>query len=163
MIDHPTSEALTDGQLSPVPRDARLQLGGERLLRLALAAVQEVGEEQLPKTLAGFPNPRMLLTLAAYAYAAGIFDSEEIVFLISDEPQLRYLTAGQAVNENDILRFRRRNGPILLAVLRHVLANVSAETSAGRVSGNSGKAESMLTAEERIHLAVLSDSLRLDD
>lgn len=144
-------------QIAPVSRDARLQVGGEALLRLALTAVDEVSSDRLPNEVAGFPNSRMILTLTAYAYAAGMLDSEELVSNIHDEAQLRYLTAGQVVAENDILRFRRRNGPVLLSVLRTVLKSVSAETA------SFGLANAPLSAEERLHLAVLSDSLRMDD
>ena len=148
----------TDGPFfAPVARDARLQVGGETLLRLALMAVHEVPQDRLPTDVAGLPNSRMLLTLTSYAYAAGMLDSEEIILTIADEPQLRYLTAGQAVNETDILRFRRRNGPVLLCALRNLLNSVSG----GTVS--TGRAKSPLSAEERIHLAILSDSLRMDD
>ncbi len=144
-------------QIAPVPRDARLHVGGETLLRLALTAVDEVSTDRLPTQVVGFPNARMILTLTAYAYAAGMLDSEELVSNIHDEAQLRYLTAGQVVSENDILRFRRRNGPVLLSVLRAVLKSVSAETA------SFGLANAPLSAEERLHLAILSDSLRMDD
>lgn len=163
MIAQKTPELVPTEPLASVPRDARRQIGGDTLLRLALAAVHEVPEAELPRTLSGFPNPRMLLTLAAYAYSAGIFDSEDIVYIISEEPQLRYLTAGQPVNENDILRFRRRNGPLLLSVLRHVLAAVATQTSGSRSQLKPQETGNPLTAEERIHLAILSDSLRMDD
>ena len=144
-------------QIAPVSRDARLHVGGETLLRLALTAVDEVSTDRLPTQVLGFPNARMILTLTAYAYSAGMLDSEELVSTIHEEAQLRYLTAGQVVAENDILRFRRRNGPVLLCVLRTLLKSVSAETS------SLGVANAPLSAEQRLHLAILSDSLRMDD
>jgi len=73
------------------------------------------GNPELVSILKSNPayQPRLLLTLLAYAYALGVCESEEIAGLYYQDQGLRRLFAGQAPATKEIARFRKENRGLL--------------------------------------------------
>lgn len=75
------------------------------------------------------PNfrPRMLLTLLAFAYATGIFGSEDIADRCETDPLFRSLCDDRAPTAAEVNRFRRENRGLLKGVLVPTFARVVRE------------------------------------
>lgn len=64
-------------------------------------------------------QPKLLLSLLTYGYAAGIYGSEEIHGRLRHEPGLAYLSAGAQPKWNVLMRFRRENKHALSCCLEY--------------------------------------------
>lgn len=97
--------------------------GGDRLLRLALDAVQTADPAELRRAsarLAPLSAP-MLLTLLTCCYARGLYESRDIMAAAAYDPMIRYLCKGTRLHWETLRNFRRRYRPLLLHCLRWVL------------------------------------------
>jgi hypothetical protein len=152
---------------------------------LVLDAVQSAcsfgGDSRRTTTHLPAGQPRVLLTILAYSYAVGLYASEEIENRITTDSGLRYLSAGARPSWHDLRRFRRQNRKMLQGALSQVLQlarqfrlwsiakrlPIDVE-SCGQIAGGYGpEAMEILLADsaanDRIHQAVLRDSMALDD
>ena len=100
----------------------------QELLALCLAAVQTVDEGRLRAAAATAAplRPQMLLTLLAYCYVKGTYDSRDIVGAVAGDRTLRYICAGVRPLWTDLRRFRRHHRELVAQCLAWVLAQVSA-------------------------------------
>lgn len=148
----------TGGKMDP-PADLAEGLGAVRLMHLALEAVQEdgspSGEFRVRPDRQGFRH-RMLLTLLSYAYARGIYGSEEIQDRVRTNGDLRYLCALEFPDAETLRYFRRREWTRLNQSLSRLL-----ELAMKR--GTPGIDWDFATeAAVRMESAAAADSLALD-
>jgi hypothetical protein len=121
-------------------RDATAELasasGGQRLLHLALDAVQTADATELRHASAWMApvSAPMLLTLLTCCYARGLYDSRDIVAAAAYDPMIRYLCKGTRLRWELLRRFRRRHRALLLHCLGCVLKQ------AWRLKRDEGKA-----------------------
>jgi len=97
--------------------------GGQRLLHLALDAVQTADPAELRRASARWAplSAPMLLTLLTCCYARGIYDSRDIVAAVAYDPTIRYLCKGTRLRWETLRSFRRRHRALLLQSLGWVL------------------------------------------
>ena len=97
--------------------------GGNRLLHLALDAVQTADPAELRRASARSAplSAPMLLTLLTSCYARGLYDSRDIVAAAAYDPTIRYLCKGTRLRWETLRDFRRRHRSLLLHCLRWVL------------------------------------------
>lgn len=136
------------------PADLAVGLGAVRLTHLALEAVQ--GDEPTPGEFKAAPGRqghqyRMLLTLLSYAYARGVYGSEDIQERLRSDADLRYLCAFEFPDSDTLRQFRRREWIRLNVSLTRLLnlAVPDGGDAAGEAAG-------------RIERAAAADSLALD-
>jgi len=134
-------------------------IGAVRLMQVALDAAQGVdaplGEFRSQPGREGYPF-RMLLTLLTYAYARGVFGSEEVELRTRTDSDFRYLAATDRPDAETLRLFRRREWVRLQTSLASLL-----QTSADPlVLGTLGDAEG--EAARRLEAAAACDSLALD-
>lgn len=139
---------------SAFPCDLAEDLGAVRLTRLALEAVQ--GGEPMPGEFRSGPGReshqyRMLLTLLSYAYARGIYGSEEIQDRVHSDADLRYLCAFEFPDADTLRHFRRREGKRLNQALVRLFDRAM-----------EGGGASAAEAARRMEQATVADSLALD-
>src|SRR5438132_181668 len=77
------------------------------LLRITLEAVTE--QQAFADRRSTSDNLPMLLTLTSYAYASGIYSSQEIEQGVLHDPTLRYICAHHFPSWHYIRRFRRNH------------------------------------------------------
>lgn len=142
-----------------VPADLAEWVGAVRLTHLALEAVQTV-DAPLAEFRAGPLHEshgfRMLLTLLTYAYARGVFGSEDIQERTQTDFDFRYLATAEVPDALTLRRFRRLEWRRLEKALAHVLG--------GATGSHAGDAwfDPKAEAERRLETAVAADSLALD-
>lgn len=152
--------------------DLRLKVGECALIKLALDAVAAFAPE-LPgwcNPTSGGCNPRMLLTLLTYSYAASSHASEDIEWDCQQDPATRYITANVSVDQDTIRAFRRGNRPWIEACLAWVLEHASDPNSTVAATGEHGLANLetpsdspyLILARRRLELAILMDMAMAD-
>jgi len=82
--------------------------------------VQEEAQA-LHETSAGTDIPKSLLAILAFAYARGIFDTEEILRLCESDPMLRSLGEGISCSLEQALNARRRDRGLLVTLTVRLL------------------------------------------
>lgn len=167
------------------PDDLRTVCPESELMRMALDAVAEVAptgrgrwvDAERGEAVSG----AMLLTLLCYAYAVGVYGSEEIEEACQSDQAFRYLCAGRVPGWSMLRRFRRANRALLTRCLAAVLRRVSRGTGSGeagrcrsgrwapgricplgldlRSQGPGGWIEE---ADRRVGRAVLADTMAMD-
>jgi len=97
--------------------------GGQRLLHLALDAVQTADAAELRWASVQWAplSAPMLLTLLTYCYARGLYDSRDIVAAAAYDPTIRYLCKGTRLRWETLRGFRRKHRALLLHCLGWVL------------------------------------------
>jgi hypothetical protein len=147
---------LDRGRSAPaLPEDLRQTAGTCALVEMTLEAAQAVGG-QLPRwsgVAEGPFNPRMLLTMLTYCYAAGIYGSEEIEWATGDNPAVRYLCANAYPDWKTIRRFRNANRPWIEECLAWVYG-----LACGVKAGEEGDANLARFAREKVKFSVLMDT-----
>lgn len=142
-----------------IPGDLAEDLGAVRLTQLALEAVQDEaegsGEFRAGPGSQSYQH-RMLLTLMSYAYARGVYSSEELQDRVRTDADLRYLCAREFPEAETFRLFRRRewarlNGTLVRLLDRFV--NL-------RMPGFQG--DVALESVSRMERAAAADSLSLD-
>jgi len=134
-------------------------LGAVRLSHLTLDAVQAAGE--LPPDFqsraerSGYSYP-MLLTLLTYAYARGVYGSDEIEGRLRTDADFRYLGAHEFPEAETLRQFRRREWPRLNRTLARLLR------LAGSQAGMTRPVDFDSAAALRMERAAAADSLALD-
>lgn len=105
-----------------MPSDFSASLGRRQLIGLCLDAVQQVDPAELSKARKGTPGnrPEMFITLLAYAYSAGIYDSHDVADAVYTDSALRYIAAGARPDGRTLRRFRRQHRNLLQSALAHV-------------------------------------------
>jgi len=118
-----TSERDFCAELRSATADLVKASGGNRLLHLALDAVQTADKTELHRASARFAplSAPMLLTLLTSCYARGLYDSRDIVAAAAYDPTIRYLCKGTRLRWETLRSFRRRHRSLLLHCLRWVL------------------------------------------
>lgn len=143
----------------PLPADLAEELGAVRLTQLALEAVQDedvaVGEFRAGPGCQGYQH-RMLLTLMSYAYARGVFSSEELQDRVRTDADLRYLCAREFPEAESLRLFRRREWPRLNRTLVRLLERCV------RIRMPDWTGDVALEAVSRMERAAAADSLALD-
>jgi len=86
-------------------------------VREELAAM--VDAEKLPPAQSVLAEP--MLPILAYAYARGIFDSEEIAQLLHSDAQLRELSKNAPISAPELKAFRHRDRGLLVKLLVQLL------------------------------------------
>lgn len=142
-----------------VPEDLAECLGAVRLTHLALEAVQ--GDETSPGEFRAGPalqsyRHRMLLTLLTYAYARGIYGSEEIQERVRTDGDLRYLCALEFPEAETLRQFRRREGARLGLALTRLLIQAASRLMPDALF------DAATEASKRMEHAAAADSLALD-
>lgn len=157
-----------------LPDDLREWMSEDRLVRLVFEAVAEFDPQQMPRrdfVHAGRTFPvTVMLTLLTYCYASGRFGSQEIEEMLTSDPMLRYLCAGDEPSSTAIRRFRRvYRGPLSVNLLRVFLVAIRArgqETlpawSACDCSPSLEINAAAQAAEAAIGKAVFADTTALD-
>lgn len=81
------------------------------------------GNEQIVAYLRRNPayQPKLLLQLLTYAYATGVFESEQVETLYYRDPVFRTLGWDKPVTRRDIVQFRRENRGLFKWTLSQVL------------------------------------------
>ncbi|HRI15720.1 MAG TPA: transposase [Verrucomicrobiota bacterium] len=142
-----------------VPEDLAEWLGAVRLTHLALEAVQAT-DAPMVEYRAGFGAPghsyRMVLTLLTYAYARGIFGSDEVEDRTRTDLDLRYLAASDLPEARVLRCFRQREWPRLHRSLANLL-----RAGLG-VHGDDTSFDVDQEAANRLDRAAAADSLALD-
>jgi hypothetical protein len=112
-----------------LPADLRDMVGRWKLASMALEAVQTVMEQS---SLNGPVNHqsiqarhRMLLTLLAYCYAAGLYGSEDVESATRRDCVIKYLCANEQITWNELRAFRRQQRSRLCQTLVVLLEKVS--------------------------------------
>jgi hypothetical protein len=143
------------------PTDMAERLGAVNLLRLTLEAAPHARVQQgwfrSHRSAPEF-STQMLLSLLSYAYARGVFASQDIEDACHREGDFRYLCAGQPVDVFTLRRFRRFYWNALEIVLSRLLR-------AGIVQSDLDSAARFdidNEAERRMACAVAMDSMSLD-
>lgn len=141
-------------------------LGERVLLQRVLEAVQAVDPAAL--VTAGPPpefRPRMMLTLLTYAYAVGIYGSQDLEAAMDTDRTVRYICARTFPDWPSIRRFRRRYRALLEQSLSQVigLAWMSQLVSNSAGSDMPDLAERALSvARDRLDTAALMDGADSD-
>lgn len=142
-----------------LPSDLAEGLGAVRLTHLALEAVQGGGDlpadfqSRVERSRYSYP---MLLTLLSYAYARGVYGSDEIEGRLRTDADLQYLCAREYPEAETLRQFRRREWIRLNRTLAQLLKLASAHcASQGSVDFDS-------EASLRMERAAATDSLALD-
>ncbi len=166
--------------LAPFPVDLRAWDSTEVLVQRVLEAVkdQPAGPGLLSPTGAKRLNAGQLLATLAYAYAIGLYGSEDIAEQRESEPGLHYLSAGLELDGPTLRRFRRAHrGPLSVALLRVLRSWLAARgltgpgtpaTAAGVTPGEvfAGTDPWMelcaVEAEARLTRAVFTDAVEMD-
>ncbi len=142
-----------------VAADLAEGLGAVRLTHLVLEAVQGLDgvqrEFRSRPECEGYRYP-MLLTLLSYAYARGIYGSEEIETRVRTDGDLRYLCAQEFPDAEVLRQFRRRERAQLSGALRSLL------NLALRSSTPNAVLDVAAEAARRMESAAAADSLALD-
>jgi hypothetical protein len=118
-----TSEKDFGAQLRSATAELARASGGNRLLHLALDAVQTANPAELRRASAQSApvSAAMLLTLLTCCYARGLYDSRDIVAAAAFDPMIRYLSRGTPLRWEMLRNFRRRHRSLLLHCLGWVL------------------------------------------
>jgi hypothetical protein len=137
-------------------------IGAVRLMRLAFDAAQGVeaplGEFRTQPGREGYPF-RMLLTLLTYAYARGVFGSDEVELRTRTDSDFRYLAATDRPDAETLRLFRRREWVRLQTSLASLLQG-SGDAIAMETLGTAVDVEG--EAARRLEAAAACDSLALD-
>ena len=147
------------------PEDVRVWTGSDVLVRLTLDATQGM---YWPERLSNFQfsgeshRAAMLLTVLAYAYAAGLADSQEIYRRLRTDRDLRYLCANNFPEWTTLRRFRRLHRPALQFVLTELLRQVWTTQPADEFARPAGP-DFALEAATRINAAILADASAIDE
>jgi len=142
-----------------LPADVAETLGAVRLTHLALEAVQEGDElpvdfqSRMDRSRYSYP---MLLTLLSYAYARGVYGSDEIESRLRTNADFQYLCAREYPEAETLRQFRRREWIRLNRTLARLLRLASAHCAPpGSIDFDS-------EASLRMERAAATDSLALD-
>lgn len=146
----------TESDFPAVPQDLAEWIGAVRLMQLTLEATEGVRVDS-DRFATGRPGEvvptRMLFSLLAYAYARGVYASQDVEDAVGRLADFRYLASGDVPNLSVLRRFRRENWTELLGVLTRLLvAVVDVQTPGSRAAAE-------LEAEDRLVAAVQADSL----
>ena len=98
----------------------------ERLCKRGAAAQDFPGDD---------PNHRELLGVLAFAYARRVFDSEDIAERCLTDASFRQLCNGHAPFASELIKFRRRNRPLLETVLANVLLRANEHSQPNQPPG----------------------------
>ena len=144
---------------APIPADLAEELGAVRLTQLALEAVQDedvmAGEFRAGPGTQGYQH-RMLLTLMSYAYARGVYSSEDLQDRVRTDADLRYLCAREFPEAETLRLFRRREWTRLNRTLSRLLDRFV------RIRMPGWQGDVALEAVSRMERAAAADSLSLD-
>ncbi len=154
------------------------------LASLVVKAVRRV-DEGLLQPVAGKSagvayQPRQLLALVTYCYAAGIYPSQDIEDIMRKDRLFRFHCENEFPDWHLIRRFRRHNRELIQQCLAEILGGIwlCTETPEPTDSGEAVQAgDSAIPrwrlamdwshleneANERINLAILSDSMATDE
>ena len=117
----PAPCALPSNQL---PGDLRSWAGCTGLRELVLTEIAKL-DWQNPEVvgyLSRYPayRPQVLLSVLAYAYAIGEYESDCIAVACEQDGDFRALCDGRGVAAQDLVKFRRANRPLIEEVLKRV-------------------------------------------
>ncbi|MFO1458078.1 MAG: transposase [Verrucomicrobiota bacterium] len=130
-----------------------------RLTQLALEAVQDEaeasGEFRAGPGSQGYQH-RMLLTLMSYAYARGVYSSEDLQDRVRTDADLRYLCAREFPEAETFRLFRRREWTRLNGTLTRLLDRFA------RIKMPDWQGDISLESVSRMERAAAADSLSLD-
>ena len=151
----------TEAAGATIPSDLAEQLGAVRLTQLALETVQDedvdaaAGEFRAGPGSQGYQH-RMLLTLMSYAYARGLFSSEDLQDRVRTDADLRYLCAREFPEAESFRLFRRREWARLNRTLIRLLDRFV------QIRMPDWQGDVALEAVSRMERAAAADSLSLD-
>ncbi len=155
--------------LPEVPGDLRTWVQEPALVPMVFAAVQEIQNPDAGRKHGPLPAglPRVLLTTLTYAYGVGILASDEIELRTRTEAQFRYLSARMFLSAQQLRRFRRDHRPWVHLSLGRLMqrtweARFCGLETWGDFGGPDLEAFFARAADERIHSAVLMDSMAMD-
>jgi hypothetical protein len=150
-----------------LPEDLRSRVGQEKLVRLLFEALHvaeaEFHQPQVREWLAE-GRQRILWTLLTYAYATGLYSSEEIVSRIQTDDTLRYIAARTCPSADALRRFRRTHRQLLQAALSLLLLATMKPTAEPGELGREAKLRDVCdrAADQRIMDGIHFDSMALD-
>jgi len=174
---------LLPNQAQNFPKDLTEWVGSFTLVRLVLKAIERVNSV-LPTakfaTATGSYQAPMLLTLLTYAYAKGIYGSQAIELAGPQNQALKYICAGNRLDWNTLRLFRRQNQKLIRNCLAETLkqaweihhpmaAQVDTQApcyvsdSLARRLDSTPSPVFAREAENRLHLAILADTLQSDE
>ena len=159
-------------RIGALTSDLSRTLGGQRLLKMVLEAVQAVDPRRFSSKevrTAEF-RPQMMLTLLTYCYTTSLYGSYDIEWAISQDKTIRYICARTYPDWQTIKRFRRQHREMLQETIAAVLKQAWAlKFDEGELDYNGYEwFESELldqvsaAAAERLDLAVLMDGADSD-
>lgn len=142
-----------------LPGDLAEWVGAVKLMQLALEATDgtRLGSQEfaLGDGSPAFPS-RMLLTLIGYAYARGIYSSQDIEESCRKLGDFRYLCANDFPTGPVLRRFRRQHWAEIHGVLARLVQLVVGDNSGEGWFNNEAEADA------RMAKAVAADSLSLE-
>ena len=100
-------------------------------------------------------RPPAMLALLAFAYATGVFDTDEILSACRRDPLFRSLGEGAAPFSQDVIRFRREHRGRLIGVLAQILTRAVLERYCWRELPNSLelRRRTLQSATDRLNIA----------
>ena len=118
-----TSEKDFGAQLRSATAELARTSDGNRLLQLALDAVQTADPTELRRASEQFTpvSTAMLLTLLTCCYARRLYDSRDIVAAAAFDPMIRYISRGTSLRWEILRNFRRKHRSLLVHCLGWVL------------------------------------------
>jgi len=166
-----TIENRTKAPPAALAADLRQLVNEETLLRITLEAVAD-SEPFRPVTGIGsdhLGNP-MMLTLISYAYASGIYSSQEIENALLRDKTMRYICARKFPRWQDLRRFRRGHrarieralaAVVLRLYVEHVLPG-RPEIASQLMSAGNPNDFAQRESEQRLQTAILMDGVEAD-
>lgn len=146
---------LAEIQNTGFPKDLRLVLSTHDLLCKTYGAVEATTWFRDGSCPPG-SRTKMLRTLLTYAYASGIYASEEIVSATTVDGPIGYIARGHNVTSQELRHFRRLHTSELSAALGLLL------TEAMDAPGIQESEVAMREAHARLQTAIGQDSAWLD-
>jgi hypothetical protein len=152
-----------------LPADLRELIDDSTLVRLIFETLHVVEQEQSethPDHRLPIGQPRVLLTVLTYSYAAGLYGSQEIERQVLRDSQLLYLAAKASPSANELRQFRRLHRFWLQRSLSRLLKSAwQARADYPTERPLTAESESFFdwTAEQRINHSVLIDTMALDE
>ena len=144
--------------------DLSLWHGKSALIKLALEAIQNVAPH-FPGDNFQFEGrgyrPQMLMLLAVYCYATGLYDSGKIEASVEHDPTLRYICAGTRPDAHVIQRFRHAHRDLIVQALARVVERAW-ELRLGADAASNVRPDFHRNATERIEQALFLDCIARD-
>jgi hypothetical protein len=186
----PLSDTIPTARLRPqtsedrLPNTSRVWAENRALAGLVVNAVTDIDEASLrPLTspaCAPCFRPCLLLGLLTYCYAVGVYGSQEVARLLREDPAFSSVREDQFPDWHALRHFRRDNIEAVRYCLEKIMCRSSITNIPTRVDPPDAESdERMLSAptlgqsasreqiaeqvDQRIHRAILFDSVALDD